>query len=204
MNLKTDNVRWKGCRRTLSVSDLVGKKFTDEVWILHWRIIYISKTVKSCSVYCCYYRPLKGIPLRSTDLKCVDTIQLANSNKVGQESMPQTLWFFVKPLLVANGQEPTWIGSLIDRVLVLGRLIQITCCTTSNYNSACLLNITSCFMFSKMLHDLLRCLLSYVIHQHKQKGEIRCYAFYLICIIVLQVIFHVHLQKAVYYIFFFF
>jgi hypothetical protein len=43
-----------------------------------------------------------------------------------------------------------------------------------------------------LLHFLLPCLLSYVMHQqHKQKGEILCYAFYLICIIVLQVIFHV-------------
>jgi hypothetical protein len=30
--------RWKRCRQTLSIGYLVGKKLTDEVWILHRRI----------------------------------------------------------------------------------------------------------------------------------------------------------------------
>jgi hypothetical protein len=37
-------------RRTLSIGGLVGKKFTDEVIILHRRIGSVGKTIKYCSV----------------------------------------------------------------------------------------------------------------------------------------------------------
>ena len=43
--------RWKTYQQTLSIDDLVGKKFTDEVWISHRRIRSVDKTVKSGSVY---------------------------------------------------------------------------------------------------------------------------------------------------------
>jgi len=37
------------CRLTFSFGDLVGKKFTDRIWILHRRVISVGKTVKSYS-----------------------------------------------------------------------------------------------------------------------------------------------------------
>jgi hypothetical protein len=43
------NYRWKLCRRTHSIGDLVGKKITDKVVISHRRIFSVSKTVKCCS-----------------------------------------------------------------------------------------------------------------------------------------------------------
>ena len=44
------NYRRKLCRRTDSVGDLVGKKFTDEMLISHRRIQFVGKTVKCYSV----------------------------------------------------------------------------------------------------------------------------------------------------------
>ena len=44
--------RLKRCRQTLFIGDLVGKKFTDEVWISYRRIRSVGKIVKSCSVSC--------------------------------------------------------------------------------------------------------------------------------------------------------
>jgi hypothetical protein len=44
------NYRWTLCRQTLSIGDLVGKKFTDEVTILHRRIGFLNKIIKCCSV----------------------------------------------------------------------------------------------------------------------------------------------------------
>jgi hypothetical protein len=38
------------CRQTLFVGDLVGKKFTDEVWISYRWILSVGKTMKSYSV----------------------------------------------------------------------------------------------------------------------------------------------------------
>jgi hypothetical protein len=43
--------RRKTCWQTLSVGDLVGKKFTNKVWISHRWIRSVDKTVKSGSVY---------------------------------------------------------------------------------------------------------------------------------------------------------
>jgi hypothetical protein len=44
------NYQWTLCRQTISVGDLVGKKFTDELAILHRQIRSVGKTVKCCSV----------------------------------------------------------------------------------------------------------------------------------------------------------
>jgi len=43
------NYRWMLCRRTVSVGELVGKNFTDELVILHQWNIFVGKTIKCCS-----------------------------------------------------------------------------------------------------------------------------------------------------------
>ena len=43
------NKWWTIRRRTLAVSELVSKKFTDEVIILHRRIRFVDKTIQCCN-----------------------------------------------------------------------------------------------------------------------------------------------------------
>jgi hypothetical protein len=52
--------QWKGCQRMLSVGELVGKTFTDGVWISHWRKVSVGKIVKSCSDSWCSCACLEG------------------------------------------------------------------------------------------------------------------------------------------------
>jgi hypothetical protein len=52
--------QWKGCRRMLFVGELVGKTFTDRVWISHRRKVSVGKIVKSCSDSWCSCACLEG------------------------------------------------------------------------------------------------------------------------------------------------